>query len=261
VSSPASLGDAPPRALLDFYAAIDDGRFEDAAASFTEDGVYAVPPRGGAEVDPRSVAVGRAALPEFIAARGPRNYRHRIAVCAAEGGSCLAEGVLDLDAGGALRTFALSLQLDRDGLVSRYVAFSCEPITDPALATGDAPRGDAAEVVRRYFAALQQGRFEEAVDFFSPNVTYCHPPYVHGGLKGSGRVWYRGREELLAAFSRRGRTEHLHEIPVLLQRGPNCLFEVVVPGAGGGVSSLSLDDAGRIERYVAFYCEPAIARR
>ncbi len=261
MTRPAVLGDLPPRALADLYFAIDEGRFEDAASCFAEDAVYAVPPRGGAEIDPRSVAVGRAALPAFLAGRGPRSYRHRILICATEGPSCLAEGVLDLESGSVLRTFALSLQLDGEGLISRYVAFSCEPVTDPGPVTGMASPGDAFKVVGRYFEALEQGRFEAAVDCFSPSVTYCHPPYVHGGLKSSGRVWYRGREELLAAFRRRGKTEHLHEMPVLIQRGPKCLFEVMVPGAGGGVSSLSLDGDGRIERYVAFYCEPAIPRR
>jgi hypothetical protein len=53
---------------------------------------------------------------------------------------------------------------------------------------------------------------------------------------------------------------------VLIQRGPNCLFEVVTPGAGGedlggGVSSLSLDDEGLIRRYVAFFSVQSVPRR
>ena len=53
---------------------------------------------------------------------------------------------------------------------------------------------------------------------------------------------------------------------MLIQRGPNCLFEVHTPGDGGedlgfGVSSLSLDDQGLIRRYVAFFTTQTVPRR
>ena len=51
-----------------------------------------------------------------------------------------------------------------------------------------------------------------------------------------------------------------------IQRGRHCILEGLVEGlpdgrSGSFISSLSLDDDGRIERYVSFYCEPSVARR
>jgi hypothetical protein len=260
------LGDPVPAALAAYYENLDDNRPEAAAESFSADAVYARPVPDSAEVAPRLIIEGRDAIRELFLARGSKPWRHRLVVCMVDGTDCLLEGTTELPSGETGSTFAGVAQLDQQGLVTRYIAFTCEPVTDPAPATGDAPPGDARAVVERYFEALRVGDFESAAACFSEDVVYCHPPYTHGGLKGSGRIWFHGRAELLAAFQKRGQTSYRHQLPVLIQRGPNCLFEVVTPGAagedlGGGVSSLSLDDEGLIQRYVAFFSVKSVPRR
>jgi hypothetical protein len=260
------LGDPVPGALADYFGNLDDDRPEAAAESFSADAVYARPAPDSAEVAPRLIIEGRDAIRQLFVARGSKPWRHRVIVCAVDGTDCLIEGITELESGEPGSSFAGAAQLDREGRVKRYVAFTCEPVTDPAPATGDAWPGDARAVVDRYFEALRVGDFEAAAACFSEDVVYCHPPYTHGGLKGSGRIWFQGRAELLAAFRQRGRTTYGHRLPVLIQRGPNCLFEVVTPGAGGedlggGVSSLSLDDEGLIRRYVAFFSVQSVPRR
>jgi len=260
------LGDPVPAALAAYYENLDDNRPEAAAESFSVDAVYARPASDSAEVAPRLTVEGRDAIRALFLARGSKPWRHRPVVCMVDGTDCLLEGITELPSGESGSTFAGVAQLDQQGLVTRYVAFTCEPVKDPAPATGDATPGDARAVVERYFEALRVGDFESAAACFSEDVVYCHPPYTHGGLKGSGRIWFHGRAELLAAFQKRGQTSYRHQLPVLIQRGPNCLFEVVTPGAagedlGGGVSSLSLDDEGLIQRYVAFFSVKSVPRR
>ena len=132
----------------------------------------------------------------------------------------------------------------------------------PPRADGAAP-GDAAEVVDAYFHAMDDARFDAAAGCFSQDVLYCHPPYRHTNITSNLRPDFVGRRELLAGFSARGKASFKHRVLELIQRGPNALFELVVedlPGGGTGsaVCSLSLDDEGRIGRYVAFYTEPGV---
>jgi hypothetical protein len=262
----ALLGDPVPGALAALYAGLDEGRAADAAAAFAEDALCAVPRPGGHEVDPRLLAEGRAAIAELFAQRSARGDRHRVLLCACDRASCLVEGVIESAPGRPERTFAASLQLDARGLITRYLAFDCEPVGDPDPAVGAGWPASAATVVDRYYAALAAADFEAAAGCFSERVVYCHPPYQHTGITDQRRVYFRGRAELLAGFRKRGKTSFHHIVEASLQRGPNCLFETLVPGlpgggAGSAISSLSLDDQGRIDRYVAFYCEPAVARR
>jgi hypothetical protein len=108
------------------------------------------------------------------------------------------------------------------------------------------------------------GDFAGAADCFSHDVLYSHPPYRHTGIDGNERVEFRGRAELLAAFQRRGRAAFDHHVSVYAQHGPHGLIEGRVDGLPDGrfgsfISSLSLDGAGCIRRYVSFYCEPGVA--
>lgn len=259
-------GDRLPAALAEYYAKLDADRPAEASISFSADAVYGRPVADAAEVAPRLVIEGRQAIEELFVARGSKPWRHRVLMSAVEGTDCLLEGVTEAAGGEVRSTFAATAQLDGAGRVSRYVAFMCEPVTEPGVAPGEAAPGDARAMVDRYFEGLRAGEFETAAGCFSEDVVYCHPPYTGGGLKGSGRVWFRGRGELQAAFERRGRTSYRHRVPVLIQRGPNCLFEVHTPGDGGedlgfGVSSLSLDDQGLIRRYVAFFTTQTVPRR
>jgi ketosteroid isomerase-like protein len=261
----AVAGNPVPAALAAYFENLDADRPQAAAAAFSADAVYARPPRDAPEVAPRLVVTGRDAIQQLFSNRGSQPWRHRVLVCVAEGPDCLVEGITETGAG-ARSTFAATAQLDGAGLVARYVVFQCEPVTDPMPATGTTVPGDAGRIVRRYFDSLAEGNFAAAAACFSEDVVYCHPPYTQGGLKGGGRVWFRSRPELQDAFERRGRTSYRHELPVLIQRGPNCLFEVVTPsedGAllGSGLSSLSLDADGLISRYVTFFTVEPVPRR
>lgn len=258
------LGDAVPPAVAGFYAALEVGDAVAAAGSLSADVLFAVPPTTGSEVDARVVAHGREAAERLLAERAGRPRQSRILVCIVEDGNCLLEGVEEI-AGTPTGTFVASLQLDPSGLVKRHLAYGCQPAVVPGPRYGAAPTGDAAEIVGRYFNTLDEACFDEAADCFSADVLYSHPPYRHTGIDDPGRVVFKGRAALLAGFRKRGKAAFRHQMTVLLQRGPNCLFELVVPeipvGSGGCVSTLSLDDDGLIQRYAAFYSEPAINRR
>ncbi len=174
-----------------------------------------------------------------------------LVVCLDDGANRLVEG----RAGDA--TFAASLQLDAAGAVTRCLLFRTPVIEPPPVAPG---AGDALDVLDTYFAQLERGRFAAAADCFSEDCLYSHPPYA----PGAGRVEFRGREELLAGFVRRGNRPYEHSIAVSLQRGSHCMIEGAATGTslgGSFVSSLSLDGDGRIRRYAAFYCEPPVPRR
>jgi ketosteroid isomerase-like protein len=260
------LGDPLPDALTAYYADLDAGRMDEAAARFSADVVYAVPVAGEIETSPRIVYRGRDALADRFHRRGRVPEGHEVQLAVRDSSVCLLEAVVRVP--GAARpvgTFVASAELDGDGLVRRYLAFMCTPVVDPApTGAGPAP-ADAGTVVHEYFAALDSGDFEGAAERFSADVVYSHPPYRHTGIDGADRVVFRGRDELLAAFRARGRQSFDHASLASIQRGPHCLFEGVVNGlpdggSGSFVSSLTLDGDGRIQRYVSFYCEPSVGR-
>ena len=264
------LGDPLPRAVADYYAAIDESRFEEAACAFSDDVLYAVPAADVIETESRQETEGRAALLARFEERGPRPWTHDVLLCTVEGSSCLVEGVSrTADTDEAWASFAASMQLDDGGLVQRYLAYMCTPAvaltpTDAAPREGGAT-GDAAAALDRYFGALDTGAFEDAAACFSEDVLYSHPPYRHTGIDGNERVVFRGRSDLLRAFEARGRQSFDHRILASIQRDSHCLLEGIVEGlpegrTGSFVSSLTLDEDGLIRRYVSFYCEPSVRR-
>ena len=158
-----------------------------------------------------------------------------------------------------------SVQLDDDGLINRYLSYMTTPAVVPAPSGTGPPPADAAEVLERYFEALDTGAFDEAADQFSADVVYSHPPYRHTGIDSDDRIVFHGREQLRAAFTARGKQSFDHRVVAIGRSGPFCLLEGRVeglPDGGGGsfISSLTLDGDGRIQRYVSFYCEPSISR-
>jgi hypothetical protein len=256
-----------PASLADYFRALDGGRLEQAADSFSTNVLYALPSAGGEEVDPRREFRGRRSVLDGFAQRGDRKSEHQILLCAADGTSCLIEGVVqDLAGTAEPSTFAASVQFDDDGRISRYLAYlSAEAIVPGPTEDGHAPSVDGARVLHDYFASLEAGAFEDAANCFTEDTLYSHPPYRHTGITDNRRINFVGRPALLEGFRRRGKQSFTHRILAMGQAGPNCLVEGVVDGlpdgrTGSFVSSLSLGADGRIQRYVSFYCEPAVRR-
>jgi SnoaL-like domain len=260
------LGDRLPPHVAGYYSDLDSDGPVAPAGHFAGDVLYAIPPNGGIETDARRVITGHEALVGWFAERGSASHTHHVQLCIRHGSSCLVEGVtVDRASGSPLGTFAASMQLGDDGLITRYLAFATSPAVQPPPIGAPAARPGAAVVLRRYFDALDSGDFERAAEQFGPDVVYSHPPYRHTGLDGDERVVFRGTAELLAAFRARGKQSFGHRLIAIGQRGGECMLEGIVEGLPDGrdgsfVSSLSLDDEGRIARYVSFYCEPAVRR-
>jgi ketosteroid isomerase-like protein len=261
------IGDSPPHAVIAYFEAVDAGRINDAVVQLAPDVLLALPPPGGHEVDPRQIARGREEARALLGERGPTGARHEVVLCAAEGPSCYIEGVTRDRGSEPLLTFVANFQIDPAGMIRRYLAFACEPAVRLSPRTdSDSTMGDAARAVEGYFRAMDNGRFDDAAAFFSEDVLYCHPPYRHTNITSNRRVDFIGRRQLLEVFNSRGRTSFSHRVIETVQRGPNAMFECMVEGLPGGgigsaVCSLSLDNDGRIRRYVAFYCEPGVERQ
>lgn len=262
----APHGDAVPPALAAYYERLDAGDFDGAIAACDPAVLYAVP-GPGIETAPRIETRGGAALRERFEARGHLASRqHRIDLCLVDGDECLVEGSIVQPDATLSGTFVASVTLGGGGRIARYLAYWCpgarEPL--PTATVADAP--DVDTVLARYFGELDTGDFAAAAECFSADVLYSHPPYKHTDNDGDQRVEFRGRAELTAAFQARGRQSFAHDILVCIQRGRHGMLEGAVrdlPGGGDGsfISTVSLDDDGRIARYLSFYCEPAVARR
>lgn len=261
----APLGDVVPPALAAYFAAIDGDRFDEAADAFATHALYAVPLPGDVETAPRAETIGRERLRRRFADRGPKPWRHVVQLCVVEGVDALVEGLLVDDGGTPISTFVGSARIGADGLLERYLAFSCEGAREAVPTDVDAAAvpADAAAVVHAYFDDLDAGRFVEAAAHFSSDVLYSHPPYKHTGIDDPDRIEFRGRRALEDAFRARGTASFDHDVLTSIQRGPHCMFEGAVnnlPGGGTGsfISSLSLAVDGTIRRYVSFYCEPGV---
>ena len=251
-----------PPALAELLEALRAGDL-DAAAAVVPDGALSALPGGDAwERAPRVIARDRVALRRALetAFGGGRRAEVLSAVAAGEGDH-LFEGRLVDSGGDAVETFLASVTL-RDGRIARQVVYTC-PLVEPSP-TWDAPPGataDARAVVDRYFAHLDVGEFEAAAECFSADVLYSHPPYD----PGQARSEFRGRDELLAGFTKRrgSRPKREHHLELSAQHGAECFLEghtVDEPVGCSFISSMSLDADGRIRRYVAVQCEPPAPR-
>lgn len=249
--------------LLAFYRVVDSGDMAGAVELCRDDVLFAAPPPGAGDTAPRYVTTDRAGLRERLDERGVKPYRHDLLVEVEVDGSHLVEGVIrSPDDGSDIATFAASAQLDDAGRIARYAAFMFEPPVPYVRADEPAPPVDAAEAVAEYFAAMEAGRFEDAAGSFSDDVVYAHPPYRPDGP----RVVFTGRDELLQGFASRGTNSSTHPVVVIGQDGADCLLEGIHDNLPGGrratfVSSLTFNPAGEITRYVAWACDPMVARR
>jgi hypothetical protein len=249
-----------PAAHAALVSALQDGDL-DAAAAAVPDGALSGLPGGGHEKAARTIARDRRALRRALKVAFA-GRRLEVLVHVADGADRhLVEGRLVDRRGVPVQSLLASFALS-GAEVERQLVFTCPPLTGAATWSAPATHGrpaDAREVIDRYFAHLDASEFELAADCFSADVFYSHPPYG----PGLPRAEFRGREELLAGFRRaRGpRPDREHHILLSPQRGAECLLEgftVDRPVGCSFISSLSLDGDGRIRRYVAVMCEPAV---
>ncbi len=112
-----------------YFRALDDGRFEEAAACFSEDTMYSHPPYRHTGIDGahRVVFRGRTDLLTAFRARGRTSFDHDVLVAIQRGPHCLFEGVVHGLPDDGDGSFVSSLSLAADGTIRRYVSFYCEP--------------------------------------------------------------------------------------------------------------------------------------
>jgi hypothetical protein len=228
-------------------------------ARFAQDAVLAYWDGRGDETAERTLARGRERIEAALARDGGARCEPLVSLRDEE--NWLLEGVRVAGESETAATIVASAQLDRDGAITRCLAFHCPPVRPPAhVVTQSAV--DAPVILERYFRELFAGRLERATACFSPDCLYSHPPYT----PGAARAEFRGRSALLDGLRNvRGPSSSRATIVCCLQRGSDCLIEGVVDGAAGPkgsfVSSASFDPDGLICRYVAFYTTSRVPRR
>ena len=121
-----------PPAVASYYAALDAGDDDAAAAAFAEDAVYirpALDPAAGA--DGIEVFRGRAAIRDLFERRSARKqfgenlHDHEFRSVAVEGVDCFIEGVGVTDRG-PFAVFLAHATLGDDGLIARYIGVFAE---------------------------------------------------------------------------------------------------------------------------------------
>jgi ketosteroid isomerase-like protein len=121
---------------------------------------------------------------------------------------------------------------------------------------------DPSDVLRRYFSALQDCRFDEAVDCFTADVFYSHPALPEDG-PGAPRREARGRAQLRQFFEARGRRKGRQRV----ERWATGADRTFVSGlvfnptgevAASFVSELMLAEDGRISWYAAYSSRPPV---
>jgi hypothetical protein len=260
-----NAGDALPPAVATLLGGLEEGDAERAAAAFSVDATYAYPPGEDDEVEARALAVAEQIRPALAAdphLGNPRTTR----VCCVEGADCLVEGrIHEPVTEEPIRSFAATIQLDRSGSIARCLLFHV-PVVEDAGRAGEVDWSgtDIRRALDEYFADLQAARFEAATGNYSDDCLYSHPPYSPGAT----RAEFRGRAELLAGFEARGPRPARIFIDLSIQRGADLVLEghAFSDGTPEGpqssfVSSVSVDTAGQIRRYVAFQCQGWERRR
>lgn len=114
------------------------------------------------------------------------------------------------------------------------------------------PEDDSkADVVARYFDALDAGEFELAAEQFTTDVTYIHPP-MYGDT-----THVHGRDDLLTYFvETRGETETIHVTDRHTESDDVVALVGHVEPAGGGdpidhYVAYATFEGGRIDHYIA----------
>ncbi len=256
-------GDPLPASAAAVYAAVAAGGPDEAAASFAEDAVYAY---GADPVDEqaRRTMAGRRDLADALVADLAAWGSPDILVSVSGGSDCFVEGRLLDGAGEAAAAIAAVFQLDPGGAIVRAVSYRTPPL-DPSPSwrePTDLDDVEAHELLELYFRELGAGDFEAAASYFTDDVVYLHPPYNPGD---EPRPVFRGRDELVAGFTRRGIRPYRQHILACVRSGAECFIEGSIDGTGvadgvGFLSSMSFAPDGRIRRYAAFSAPPAVPR-
>ncbi len=120
-----------PEQLARYYETLDGGDLAGAAACFTDDAIYGVPPAGPPDTGPRTVRRGRAELIGHLKRRGVKSHRHEVHLCLGDGGGpegwAMVEGSVVAADGQPVASFGASARLAEDGRVARYVAHRVDP--------------------------------------------------------------------------------------------------------------------------------------
>jgi hypothetical protein len=260
-----NAGDALPPAVATLLAGLAEGDAGRAAVAFAAAATYAYPAGEDDEIEERT-SVAAAEIHSALAADPHLGYPRTVRVCCVEGTDCLVEGrILEPATEAPIRSFAASFQLDRSGSIARGLLFRVPVVEDAGRAGEPDESGtDIRRALDEYFADLQAARFEAAMRNYSEDCLYSHPPYSPGAT----RAEFRGRPELLAGFEARGPRPARIFIDLSIQRGADLMLEghAFSDGTPEGpqssfVSSVSVDPAGKIRRYVAFQCRGWERRR
>lgn len=128
------------------------------------------------------------------------------------------------------------------------------PLTNLPLAGDRLPARIAA-----YYEAADAGRVDEAADQLAENIV---AGLVPGGNEVDARIVKHGREEMRHWLGQRDWRRARHDLLFCGVDGSTCLIEGRLVSATDGtplttfVASFGLDGDGRIERYIAYACEP-----
>jgi ketosteroid isomerase-like protein len=120
-----------PPAVASYYAALDAGDDDAAAAAFAEEAVYIRPALDRAGGDGIEVFRGRAAIRDLFERRSARKqfgdnlHHHEFRSAAVEGADCFIEGTGVTDRG-PFAVFLAHATLGDDGLITRYIGVFAE---------------------------------------------------------------------------------------------------------------------------------------
>lgn len=113
----------------DYFTDLDEGRFAEAAAHFSDDVLYSHPPYKHTGIDDpdRIEFRGRPALEAAFERRGRAGFHHEVLTSIQRGPHCIFEGAVNNLPDSGTGSFISSLSLAEDGTIRRYVSFYCEP--------------------------------------------------------------------------------------------------------------------------------------
>jgi ketosteroid isomerase-like protein len=120
-----------PPAVASYYAALDAGDDDAAAAAFAEEALYIRPALDPAGGDGIEVFRGRAAIRDLFERRSARKqfgdnlHHHEFRSAAVEGADCFIEGTGVTDRG-PFAVFLAHATLGDDGLITRYIGVFAE---------------------------------------------------------------------------------------------------------------------------------------